>query len=78
MTDNFLDCADNILRLRTHKDLLVRKSVIDLIPTLAAYDSQSFSEYYMHKTMAYLMEQLERPIERRYGKIYHSEPSTAH
>jgi len=48
-------------------DGLVRKMVITLIPTLAAYDTQTFSEHYLHKSMAHLLTQLEKPNERSFG-----------
>lgn len=41
--------------------------VITLIPTLAAYDTQTFSEHYLHKSMGHLLTQLEKPNERSFG-----------
>jgi hypothetical protein len=39
-----------------------------MIPSLAAYDSQSFSEHFLHKAMAHLLTQFDKPIERNVGK----------
>lgn len=61
MHDNFPDTADMILRFKTHRDQLVRKTVITMIPTLAAYDTQTFTEHFLHKAMAHLLQQLEKP-----------------
>lgn len=68
MKENFLDAADKILSFKTHRDAHVRKMVITLIPTLAVYDTQSFSEHHLHKAMAHLLTQLEKPAERSVGK----------
>lgn len=64
MKDAYVDTAETILRLRTHRDALVRKTVLTLIPTLALYDTQRFSEYFMHKAMGHLLEQLTKNTER--------------
>lgn len=67
MRDSFLETAEEILRFKSHRDSLVRKMVITMIPALAAYDPQSFTEHLRHKAMAHLLTQLERPHERDYG-----------
>lgn len=67
MRESFLDTAEQILRFKSHRDSLVRKMVITLIPTLAAYDTQTFSEHYLHKSMSHLLTQLEKPNERSFG-----------
>lgn len=64
MKDAYVDTAETILRLRTHRDPLIRKTILTLIPTLALYDTQTFSEYFMHKAMSHLLEQLAKPAER--------------
>lgn len=64
MKEAFVETAETILKLRTHRDALVRKTIIILIPTLAAYDTQTFSEYFMHKAMGHLLDQLQKPAER--------------
>lgn len=71
MHDNFPDTAEMILRFKTHRDPLVRKTVISMIPALAAYDTQTFTEHFLHKGMAHLLQQLEKPTatERSLGAI---------
>lgn len=69
MRESFLDTADQILRFRSHRDALVRKMVITLIPSLAVYDTQTFTEHFLHKAMAHLLTQLEKPNERSFGKL---------
>ena len=41
--------------------------VITLIPTLAVYDTQTFSEHFLHKAMAHLLTLLSKSHERSFG-----------
>ncbi|KAH7890784.1 phosphatidylinositol 3-kinase [Phlebopus sp. FC_14] len=77
MREAFLDTAEQILRFKSHRDSLVRKMVITLIPTLAAYDTQTFSEHYLHKSMGHLLTQLEKPNERSFAFIAIGHTATA-
>jgi FKBP12-rapamycin complex-associated protein len=70
MKENFTDSAENILRFKTHRDNLVRKMVITLIPVLAQYDTQTFTEHFLHKAMGHLLQQLEKSNERHYGELH--------
>jgi len=67
MRENYLDIADQVLRFKSHKDPLIRKMVITMIPSLAAYDTQTFTEHFLHKAMGHLLTQLEKTQERNYG-----------
>jgi len=69
MKEDFLDSAEQILSFRQHRDSLVKRMVITLIPTLAVYDTQTFSEHYLHKAMGHLLTQLEKPNERSVGTL---------
>ncbi|KZS94646.1 atypical/PIKK/FRAP protein kinase [Sistotremastrum niveocremeum HHB9708] len=64
MRDQFYDTSNNILRFKQHKDPLVRQTVVGLIPTLAMYDTQSFTEHFLHQAMGHLLSQLDKPNER--------------
>jgi FKBP12-rapamycin complex-associated protein len=64
MKENFIDSAEQILRFKMHSDTHVRKIVITLIPTLAAYDTSSFTEHFLHRSMAHLLSQVERLTEK--------------
>ena len=68
MKENFLDTTDQILRFKSHRDLNIRKMVITMIPSLAAYDTQTFTEHFLHKAMAHLLTQFDKPNERNFGK----------
>lgn len=67
MKEDPSDPAEQILSFRQHRDSLVKKMVITLIPTLAVYDTQTFSENYLHKAMGHLLTQLDKPNERSFG-----------
>ncbi|KAI6023936.1 hypothetical protein PISMIDRAFT_679672 [Pisolithus microcarpus 441] len=69
MREAFLDTAEQILRFKSHRDNLVHKTVITLIPTLAAYETHTFTEHYLHKSMGHLLTQLEKPNERYFAFI---------
>ncbi|KAF9454266.1 phosphatidylinositol 3-kinase [Macrolepiota fuliginosa MF-IS2] len=69
MRENYLDIAEQILRFKMHRDPLIRKMVITMIPSLAAYDTQTFTEHFLHKAMGHLLTQLEKPTERNYAFI---------
>lgn len=64
MKEMFLDTADQVLRFKSHRDHTVRKMVITMIPSLAAYDTQTFTEHFLHKAMGHLLTQLDKPNER--------------
>src|SRR5258708_39529715 len=66
MRENFMDTAESILRFRTSRDPLVRKMVITLIPTLAVYDTQTFSEHFLHKAMPHLLTLLSKSHKRSF------------
>ncbi|KAG8995960.1 phosphatidylinositol kinase- protein kinase tor1 [Tulasnella sp. JGI-2019a] len=61
MKPHFVEVGDTILLYKDHKDALIRKTVIILIPTLAVYDTQTFSEKYLNKAMGQLLSQLKKP-----------------
>ncbi|KAK7686283.1 hypothetical protein QCA50_010507 [Cerrena zonata] len=77
MKENFLDATEQLLQFKIHRDPHVRKMVITLIPTLAVYDTQTFSEHYLHKAMGHLLTQLEKPTERSVAFIAIGHVATA-
>jgi hypothetical protein len=76
MRENFMDTAESILRFRTSRDPFVRKMVITLIPTLAVYDTQTFSEHFLHKAMGHLLTLLGKSNDREFGT--HDLPVVTH
>ena len=76
MRENFMDTAESILRFRTSRDPFVRKMVITLIPTLAVYDTQTFSEHFLHKAMGHLLTLLGKSSDREFGTLELPLPSS--
>ena len=68
MRTHVQEAAEQIMRFKMHRDSHVRKMVITLIPTLAMYDTQTFTEHHLHKAMAHLLAQLEKSSERSVGQ----------
>jgi serine/threonine-protein kinase mTOR len=68
MKENFFDTTAQILCFKSHRDLNIRKMVITMIPSLAAYDTRTFTEHFLHKAMAHLLTQFDKPNERSFGK----------
>lgn len=57
-----------VLQFRDHRDSLVRKTVINLIPSLAKMDPDLFfKENYQSASVMYLTSQLKKEKERNYG-----------
>ncbi|KZT51925.1 phosphatidylinositol 3-kinase [Calocera cornea HHB12733] len=60
----YVDCMERVWRYRDHKDPLIRRTVVTLLPTMVFYDTQSFSTHFLYRVMGHLMVQLKRPAER--------------
>ncbi|KAF7308846.1 Serine/threonine-protein kinase TOR [Mycena kentingensis (nom. inval.)] len=67
MRDVFSAATAEVLRFRLHRDPLIRKLVLTLIPSLAAYDTQTFSDIYLKKAMTHLLSGLDKPTDRSMG-----------
>lgn len=60
MHERYIQVCDQILQYKEHRDPLVKRAVIELIPTLASYNHVDFAPNYLHKTMVYLLAQLKK------------------
>lgn len=60
MSDLYSDVCDQILHYKDHRDPLVRRAVIELIPTLASYNTPMFQAHYLHQAMLFLLSQLKK------------------
>lgn len=64
----FMEICELVQKFREHRDSLVRKTVIGMIPTLAELDPDSFfKENYLSSSMNYLVGQLKKEKERAAG-----------
>ncbi|MBW0475655.1 hypothetical protein O181_015370 [Austropuccinia psidii MF-1] len=64
MRPRFQEISDQILTYKDHREALVRRAVVELIPTLASYNSAEFSSTYLYQCMMYLIEQLRKDRDR--------------
>ncbi|KZF22892.1 phosphatidylinositol 3-kinase tor2 [Xylona heveae TC161] len=64
MHDHYRDACEIILRYKDHREPLVRRQIVVLIPILAAYAPMDFVTNYLHKVMVYLQGQLKREKDR--------------
>ncbi|KAJ7759255.1 phosphatidylinositol 3-kinase [Mycena metata] len=64
MRDVFSDTATDILKFRSHRETLIRKLVLTLIPALAAYDTETFSDLYLRQSMIHLLSIMDKPNDR--------------
>ncbi|WOO83672.1 Serine/threonine-protein kinase tor2 [Vanrija pseudolonga] len=64
MGEFFHNICDITLKYRDSKETVIRKAVIGLIPSMATYDSEDFEVHYLHRSMSYLLQALQRPTDR--------------
>lgn len=64
MHERYNDVCEVILRHRDHKDGLIRRTVVSLIPRLAEYNPEEFVQTYLHKCMGHLLGQLKKEKDR--------------
>ncbi|KAL1915020.1 uncharacterized protein VTP21DRAFT_7725 [Calcarisporiella thermophila] len=64
MRDKYVEVCEIVLRYKDHRDALIRRTVILLIPTLAEYNTDEFVEMYLLQCMTLLTGQIKRERER--------------
>ncbi|KAI5794446.1 armadillo-type protein [Peziza echinospora] len=64
MHDHYRDVCEVVMRFKDHRDHLIRRLVISLIPNLASYNPALFVESYLHKCMMHLQAQLKKDRDR--------------
>ncbi|KAK6543250.1 phosphatidylinositol kinase- protein kinase tor1, variant 2 [Orbilia ellipsospora] len=64
MHDRYRDVCELVLKYKDHRDVLIRKSVVTLIPILAAYNPDEFVSSYLHHCMMHLQSQLKKERDR--------------
>ena len=67
MLSRYKEVAETVLRLHESKERIVRRSVTNLIPKLAAFSPQRFSESYLSSSAALLLATIRVPSERDAG-----------
>ena len=66
----YQEICDVVLHLKDHRDVVVRKAVMVLLPSLAASSPNTFVASYLHQTMMYLMAQLKKDKDRAAGMAW--------
>ncbi|KAI7879884.1 FAT-domain-containing protein [Lichtheimia hyalospora FSU 10163] len=65
MTDNYQKVCDSTLDRMNHRDHLIRKTVVSMIPTLAAFDPDTFAHEYLNRCMHHLLGLLRKDRDKR-------------
>ena len=68
MAEYYRQICDLTLKYRDSKEVVIRKAVITLIPSMATYDTDEFQVTYLHRCMAYLLQALQKPTDRDIGQ----------
>ncbi|KAI9673478.1 MAG: phosphatidylinositol kinase- protein kinase tor1 [Caeruleum heppii] len=64
MNDRYREACDIIYRYKDHRDALIRRQVVTLIPILASYAPLDFVNAYLHKFMIHLNALLQKEKDR--------------
>ena len=67
MLSRYKEVAETVLRLHDSRERVVRRSVVELIPKLAAFSPRRFAESYLEQSMALLLAAIQTPGERDAG-----------
>lgn len=70
MQERYNEVCEQVLSYKDHREPLVRRAVIELIPTMASYNHQEFIANYLHRCMVYLLGQLKKDRDRTTCKRY--------
>lgn len=68
MKEYYKPSCELILKYKDHREPLIRRTVITLIPAMGTYDQIAFQELFLHRSMAHLQSQLSKPGERDAGQ----------
>lgn len=64
MHAHYAEACDIVYRHRDHRDPVIRKAVVTLVPDLANYAPSEFSHAYLHRFMVHLSSMLKKDKER--------------
>ncbi|KAF9897442.1 phosphatidylinositol kinase- protein kinase tor1, partial [Lobosporangium transversale] len=65
MYERFRETCETVLGLKDHRENLIRRTVVNLLPVLAEYDPPDFINYYLDRSMNHLLGQAQFDKERR-------------
>ncbi|KAJ2896944.1 phosphatidylinositol 3-kinase-like protein [Zalerion maritima] len=64
MHAHYQEACDIVFRFKDHRDPVIKKTIVQLIPDLANYAPAEFARTYLHKFMVYLSGMLKKDKER--------------
>ena len=64
MNEHYREACEIVMRYKDHRELLIRRQVVALIPILASYAPLEFVNSYLHKFMVHLQGQLKTEKDR--------------
>lgn len=64
----FEEACDEILRFQDHRNAIIQRTVIMLLPTIADYKPEIFVAKYLNQCMVHLIGMLRRDRERSTGR----------
>jgi serine/threonine-protein kinase mTOR len=64
MHDHYQEACDIVFRFKDHREPVIRRTVVLLIPELANYSPTDFAQTYLHKFMVFLSGMLKKEKER--------------
>lgn len=70
MQPYYTEACETVLRYKDHKDVLIRRTVIGILPDLAKYSPKEYTKRYLVDSMAYLISLLKRDREK--GLVFYS------
>ncbi|KAF9352686.1 phosphatidylinositol kinase- protein kinase tor1 [Mortierella sp. NVP85] len=63
--ERFTEACETVLRFKDNRESLIKKTVINLLPVLAAYDPSDYIDFYLDQSMTYLLGQVQYDKERK-------------
>jgi FKBP12-rapamycin complex-associated protein len=64
MHERYREICETTLKFKDHRDFVIRKTIIQMIATLAGYNPAEFVASYLHKFMGHLLSQLSKEKDR--------------
>jgi FKBP12-rapamycin complex-associated protein len=65
MEGHFKELCDTFLRYRDSKEKVIRKTVVTLLPRIAAISPDAFAKEYLNTCVSYLMTVMKKDVERQ-------------
>ena len=67
MEEYYRAICELTFKYRDSKEVVVRKAVITIIPSIATYNGEQFELLFLHRSMSYLLQALGKPTDRDIG-----------